>query len=518
MSVAEPTSTPPVAPPKIGHPKGFWFIFFGELAERSSFYGMKTLLTFYLIHVFVFAKHQATEVAHLYIAGCYATGLIGGFIADRFLGKYWTIVLFAVPYIVGQFLIGLSDMTLLYAALFILAFGSGIIKPNISTLMGMTYDQQRPGQDQLRTRAFGYFYMAINIGSFLSQIICPALRDYFGQVDPNTGTPATAESAKAGYLAGFLFPAFLMIAALLLFAAGKRFYAKEDVKANRAADASAAENKWKVVGRLGVLFTLVLFFWVIFDQHSTTWIYFANDYLGLQFHLDAPVGFPDVKLYKLPLGLPAGDHRIPPESIQAANPFLIVLFVPLLNWLFAVLARKGVRVRPTDKMTVGFFLTAAGCAMHVAAGYLATNPDGSITKVSVLWQIGAYVLLTVAEVLISVTGLELAFTAAPKSLKSFVTGLWLVPVFLANVLASQLAKTYPSAVKEGEVVKAPLFNPFGLELFTIPQFPTAQGYFLAMTITLLVVTGAFVFVAKRFNRTEVKQTLDEQKKDVSAAE
>src|SRR5437763_4909708 len=216
---------------KTGHPTGFWFIFFGELAERCSFYGMRGLLAFYLIHVFGKTKAEASEVVHLYIAACFATGLLGGWVADRFLGKYWTIVLFAVPYVIGQVLIGLSDLTLMYVALVILAFGSGVIKPNISSLMGMTYDRNRPGQDLLRSRAFGYFYMAINVGSFLSYMLCLVLRDYFGQVDPQTGKPATAASARTGYLIAFLFPAALMAAALVVFALGKRYYGREDVRA-----------------------------------------------------------------------------------------------------------------------------------------------------------------------------------------------------------------------------------------------------------------------------------------------
>ncbi len=467
-TVLEPpteVAAPPTA--KSGHPTGFWFIFFGELAERSSFYGMKALLLYYLIDVFGKAKENAGETVHLYVAGCYLTGLIGGFLADRFLGKYWTIVLFAVPYIIGQFLVGLADINLMYLALIILALGSGIIKPNISTLMGMTYDQQRPGQEQLRTRAFGYFYMAINIGSFLSQIICPALRDSFGKVDPVSGKFPSPEAAQAGYLAGFLFPAGLMILALVLFAAGKRYYAVEDLAGNLKKDEAAPESKWVVAGRLMGLFTLVLFFWAIFDQHASTWIIFAKDYL------DIAINIPGI-----------GQTRIPPESVQAANPFMIVVFVPLLNWLYGYLQGKGYRVRPTDKMFVGFLLTALACAVHVAAGYLATNADGSITKVSVLWQVGAYTILTVAEVLISVTGLELAFTAAPQSMKSFVTACWLVPVFLANILDSQLTKLYPGDT--------------GASF----QFSTAQGYFTALTLMMLAVTVAFVVVAGRFNASQ----------------
>src|SRR4029077_1860976 len=123
------------------HPRGFWFIFFGELAERCSFYGMRVLLTMYLVTVFHYSKHDAFMVMHLYMAGCYFAPLIGGVIADRYLGKYWTIVAFSIPYVIGQCIVGLSNEFLMYGALLLLALGSGVIKPNISTLMGMTYDQ-----------------------------------------------------------------------------------------------------------------------------------------------------------------------------------------------------------------------------------------------------------------------------------------------------------------------------------------------------------------------------------------
>jgi len=157
-------------------------------------------------------------------------------------------------------------------------------------------------------------------------------------------------------------------------------------------------------------------------------------------------------------------------------------------------------------MVAGFLLTAGACAAHATAGTLATNPDGTITRVSVLWQLAAYVSLTLAEVLISVTGLELAYTAAPKSMKSFITAVWFVPIFVANLLSSQLAKTYPNTVKPGEVVKPPAFELYGVEFFPLPQFPTAQAYFLFLTCLLLVVAAAFAVVAARFNRAQYRGT------------
>src|SRR5262249_35549604 len=139
--------------------------------------------------------------------GCYFLPLLGGYLADNFFGKYNIIVAFSIPYILGHVVLTIEDPLFMALALCLLAMGSGVIKPNISTLMGMTYDQQRPGQELLRSNAFAIFYMAINIGSALSIYTVPAIRTNFN------------------YKLAFLFPAALMVVAFILFASGKRYYA-----------------------------------------------------------------------------------------------------------------------------------------------------------------------------------------------------------------------------------------------------------------------------------------------------
>ena len=160
-----------------GHPTGFWFFFWGEFAERCSYYGMRAILALYMTERLGVDKADAGTFMSLFIAACYFFPLIGGYIADNFLGKYWTIVVFPIPYVVAQFIVGIENRYVVFGTLVLLAMGSGVIKPNISTLMGMTYDQQRPGQEQLRTSAFSWFYMSINIGAALSQFSMPWLRD-----------------------------------------------------------------------------------------------------------------------------------------------------------------------------------------------------------------------------------------------------------------------------------------------------------------------------------------------------
>ena len=156
------------------------FLFAGEFAERFSFYGMRAILPLYLSDQLGFGEAQGALYYTIFLGACYFLPLVGGFIADNFLGKYWTIVGFSLPYVVGQFLVGFDSPLILVVALGLLAMGTGVIKPNISTLMGLTYDQKRPGQDKLRSNAFQYFYMSINIGEFLSQTIVPIVRTETG--------------------------------------------------------------------------------------------------------------------------------------------------------------------------------------------------------------------------------------------------------------------------------------------------------------------------------------------------
>lgn len=446
------------------HPTGFWFIFWGEFAERCSYYGMRAILATYMVERLGMSKEDGGTYVSLFIAACYFLPLLGGFVADNYLGKYNTIVGFSVPYILGHFILGIEEKLYMFIALGLLAMGSGVIKPNISTLMGMTYDQFRPGQEQLRSNAFSIYYMSINIGAGISQIMVPWIRTTFNS-----------------YWMAFLFPAALMVFALIAFAVGKPFYAKEVISRTKKT-AAERELQWQVVGQISGLFFLTMFFWAIFDQSSHTWIYFAQTYMNLTvfgFHID-------------------------PEQVQALNAILIVTLLPFLTVLWTWLDSKGMRVRATTKMILGFVLTAACMGTMAVAGYATGQAEkrdmvenGQIVrddagvpkqidflpderKVSVGWQMLAYVFLTVAEILISVTGLELAFVAAPKSMKSFVTSLWLVTVGLANLLLNvPLSRFYPT------------MHP--------------GHYFAMLSIMLIVVSVIFYFVARRFNRIVAEQ-------------
>jgi POT family proton-dependent oligopeptide transporter len=444
-----------------GHPIGFWFFFWGEFAERCSYYGMRAILAKYMADKLSLGEANAATYMSYFIAACYFLPLVGGFVADKFFGKYWTIVGFSIPYIMGHLILGVESFWFMVGALCLLAMGSGVIKPNISTLMGLTYDQQRPGQTQLRSDAFAIFYFAINIGAAISQFAMPPIRTHFG------------------YAVAFAFPAALMVVAFAIFAAGKRFYAKETTLLSSPKDIPNDAAKPKINVRqlmaLFALFALVMFFWAIFDQSASTWIFFANSCMNL-------------KMFGI---------EVDPDQVQAFNPVFILILLPVITLLFKWMNKDRVRVRATDKMVLGFVLTALCMGVMAFAAWLAGPAEmkdvaeggKSITRwvvapenqVTVWWQILAYLVITVAEVLISVTGLELAYTAAPKSMSGFVTACWLLTVGMANLF-----------------INAPVTR-----LYTVMQ---PMAYFAMLGGVLLAVSIAFIFVARMFNAVTAEST------------
>ena len=411
------------------HPLGFWFFFWGELAERSSYYGMRGILALYMYERLGFTEANANTSVHAFIAACYLLPLLGGWVADNLLGKYWTIVGFSIPYILGHVILGVESVPFLVGALTLLAMGSGVIKPNISTLMGLTYDQERPGQDKLRSDAFAMFYGAINVGAAVSSFAMPWIR------------------TRYGYQLAFLFPAGLMVVAFIIFALGKRYYAVETIS-RRVKTPEERAAQWTVFAKIAGIFAVVIFFWSVFDQSASTWTFFAKDYL-------------DLKLLSMTLE---------PDMIQGFNAVLIVILLPPVTLFWHYLERRGKRLRPTDKMLIGFILATLTMAMLATAGFLTSKE----AKVTVMWEIGAYVVITIAEICISVVGLELAFTAAPLSMKSFITACWLFGVFVGDFLAIPVTRLYDK----------------------MPPGP----YFSMLTVMMLIVTVMFVFIAGRFNR------------------
>jgi POT family proton-dependent oligopeptide transporter len=454
---------PRPSPKATGHPTGFWFFFWGEFAERCSYYGMRAILPLYLTVQLQMSDGETASWYSSFKMACYFLPLLGGYLADRYFGKYWTIVGFSVPYVIGQFLIGSVQhfsgaferdaMLLLTFAL--LAGGSGVIKPNISSLMGLTYDQQRPGNVPLRANAFLWFYFSINVGSTISMLALPVVRN------------------KYGYQVAFLFPAAFMALALGVFAAGKRFYATESIGPAPPQSPEERREQWQVLSSLFGIFGLLVFFWVVYEHNDNLWVFFARDRMDLT----APSWVPSWFTQEVDVGGVKQQH-VAPDQFQFINAALILVLVPLSTWFWPKVDPTGRRFPHASKMLLGFLFTAGAPAAMAAAGYLSANG----AKVSMLWMVLAYFLLTVGEVLVYGTGLDLSYAYAPARMKGFVTACFLVTNALGNLINSIYAPLYKS--DRGGGVMGP------------------AEYFTVDTVIGLAATVAFFFVGRKFTRRQ----------------
>lgn len=428
---------------KTSHPPAFWFIFWGEFAERCSYYGMRVILPLYLTIGLHYADTKAAPIFYWFKMACYLLPLLGGYLADRFFGKYWTIVGFSVPYVLGHFILGIGTTTTLFIALALLAGGSGVIKPNISTLMGQTYDQKRPGQEQLRSAAFLWFYFSINIGSLLSVLAVPIIRN------------------KYGYATAFQFPAWIMLAALIVFASGKPFYAPDPVLRTELTPEERRE-RWQTLGRLLGIFGLFVFFFVGYEHADSIWVFFTRDYVNLR--------------------VPLIGRTIMPDQLQFLNPLCVVICVPLFGWTFRKLDPEAKVITARRKIFAGFLFAAAAPALLALAGKLA-HPGGP--KISLGWVAGALILLTVGEVLLYGTGLELAYAAAPKSMKSFVTACFLLTSTLGNFVNVWFARLYGGSLTDPPALRGPL---------------SPAAFFGWTALITLAAAIAFLFVGRSIGR------------------
>jgi POT family proton-dependent oligopeptide transporter len=430
-----------------GHPIAIWFFFWGEFAERCSYYGMRAILPLYLTSKIGLPDEKASEWYFAFKMGCYFLPLLGGWLADRYLGKYWTIVGFSVPYVIAQLLIGIENDWVVMLALALCAMGSGVIKPNISALLGLTYDQQRRGNEPLRASAFLWFYFAVNVGALISLFALPILRNKFG------------------YQVAFLFPAGFMAGALAIFAVGRPHYAKETVGPPPPMSPTERAEQQKVLFRLLGVFLLVVFFWVVYEHNDTQWTFFARDHIDLTMPSWAPSWLEATDKDGTPTG------KLAPDQFQFINALFVLLLVLFFQWFWPKVDPTGKRFPQTTKVLFGFLFTGTAPALMA----LAAQGTVGEAKVSMWWIVGAYIILTLGEVLLYGTMLDLSYAYAPARMKSFVTACFLVTNALGNLINMQYAKLYNTSL-------------------------SPETFFTIDAGICFAAAAAFFFVARQFNR------------------
>jgi proton-dependent oligopeptide transporter, POT family len=400
-----------------GMPSGVPYIIGNEAAERFSFYGMRSILaifmTTYLMgsdgKLAVMSDNEAAGWFHEFVFGVYFLPILGAIISDGFLGKYRTIVSLSVVYCLGHFALAIDDTRLgLFIGLLLIAIGSGGIKPCVSAHVG---DQFGLGNQHLLSRAFGWFYLSINLGSSVSTFVCPILLN----------------DRKFGSHFAFGLPGILMVVATIVFWMGRKKYVHIPPGGLGFVREFFSIEGLGAIGRLFFIYIFVAIFWSLWDQSSGgEWTLQARS-LNLHF-----------------LGI-----KFLPEQVQIANPLLILVLIPIFNYVLYPAIDRVFRLTPLRKIGMGLFLIAASFAV---IWWIQARIDAG-AKPGVSWQLLAYVLLTASEVMVSITGLEFSYTQAPKRMKSIVMAAWLFAVALGNQFTAILDFLIPALSKIGVDLK-----------------------------------------------------------------
>jgi len=513
-----------------GHPKGLFIAFFANMGERFGFYTMISIFVLFLQAKYGLNATAASFTYSIFMFGVYFFPLLGGFLADRFLGYGKTISLGLITMFFGYVLMAVpsalgSNFWLVILALTVIALGTGFFKGNLQALVGNLYDSPKYGP--LRDRAFNIFYMGINIGAMFaptaSEKVCnwilsashyfydariPALANDFlkGRLTDAAEYLTIAQAQNPGvtldslktfsesyinalsksYHYGFGVACISLIISMLIFWGFRKFYRQADLSERQKAKSAALrsqlveltpqQTKERLIA-LGLVFFVVIFFWMAFHQSAVTMTYFARDYtvpsvgratnlwfdiVGLLSIFGAVIGLvfllrkgsrPTARLvggaafavfavlsYMRYSGY-ANSNPFTPQKFQHFNPFFIVALTPLIVGFFAFLNKIGKEPSTPRKIGFGMLITAVSFAILVvgsrglpspgALGGRVAPPD---SLVSVYWLISTYFLLTIAELLLSPMGISFVSRVAPPKYKGLMQGGWFAATAIGNNL------------------------------------------------------------------------------------
>lgn len=417
---------------KKGHPPGLYLLFFTEMWERFSYYGMRAILILYLTKKFLegglgMDPASATLLYGYFTGLVYFTPLIGGWLADKYIGKRMAITIGGVTMMLGQFaLFAMNDMTGLYLGLALLIIGNGFFKPNISTLVGGLY----PDGDERRDSAFSIFYMGINLGALLAPFIIGYFTDNLFATTNEDGT------MSYGYRYGFLASGIGMLLGQLVFNTFAQKYLGDLGKkpvAVKSGDAVVADavsinpqtgeilDKAKEKQRVSVIFILFLFavfFWAGFEQAGSSLSLYTDKFI------DRTVG----------------GFEIPTSWFQSVNPIFIVALAPLFAMFWN--SKLGKKLTTPVKMGVGMIILGLGFLFMLGAvGERAANGDinDANNKAALMWLIMTYLLHTIGELCLSPVGLSVVTKLSPPKLASILMAVWMLSSSVANFIGGYLA-------------------------------------------------------------------------------
>ncbi|MEE8310946.1 MAG: POT family MFS transporter [Candidatus Binatia bacterium] len=420
-------------------PPGIPYIVGNEAAERFSYYGMRTILVIFMTRylraadgsIDPMSEADALGYYHIFSSAVYFFPLMGALLADLFLGKYRTILLLSIVYCLGHLALALDETRAgLAVGLTLIAIGSGGIKPCVSAHVG---DQFGESNRHLLQRVFGWFYFAINLGAFASSLLTPWLLH------------------NVGAHAAFGVPGLLMLLASWVFWLGRGRFVHIPAGGREFLSELRAALGQGILLRLGVIYAFVAVFWSLYDQTGSAWVLQAEQmdrhFLGVEWYS---------------------------SQIQAINPVLIMVFIPLFSYVVYPAIDGVFPLTALRKIGIGLFLTVVSFLVplwiesRIAVGLVP----------NIAWQLLAYVILTAAEVFVSITCLEFSYTQAPRMMKSVIMSLYLLSVSAGNLFTSAVNFTI-AAVDEGGRL-------------------SGTGYYAFFSAIMLVTALAFVLVARGY--------------------
>ncbi len=423
---------------KKGHPKALYLLFFTEMWERFSYYGMRGILVLYLAKTYAegglgIDNKTATLIYGYFTGFVYFTPLIGGWLADNFLGQRKAIYIGALTMGLGQLvLFGFRNYIGLALGLSLLILGNGFFKPNISTLVGKLYEDGDPKRDS----AFSIFYMGINLGAFLAPLIIGILTDnIFAERN------AAGEITMYGYKYGFLAASIGMFIGYIIFSALSRKLLGDlgvapSAELQDVADIKKASNEMKYahgqeltsnekkrVVAIFIFFFFAIFFFAGFEQAGSSLTLYAENYIN--------------RTVDLPF---FGSFTIPTSAFQSVNPFFIICLAPL----FAIfwMSKIGQRITTPVKMGGGMVILGIGFFFMLGAVAERGGDISDVTvKASLWWLVMTYLVHTIGELCLSPVGMSVVTKLSPPKLASLLMAVWLLSSFFANILGGYLAST-----------------------------------------------------------------------------
>lgn len=440
-------------------PPGIKYIVGNEAAERFNFYGMRAILVVFMTKYLVdrtgslapMSDNDAAFWFHIFNTANYALPVLGAILADAFWGKYRTIFWVSMVYCAGSVVLALDHTRLgLAVGLSLIAIGSGGIKPCVSANVG---DQFGPANQHRMSRAFGWFYFSVNFGSFFSILLVPWLLER---------QPRELHGLWSGPLPAFGVPAILMLVATAVFWAGRHKFVHVPPTGKAYFRQTFNREGLSLLGRLASIFVFVAIFWSLWDQTGGEWV------------LQAEKMNRNVSLF-------GWNFELLSAQIQAVNAIMVLAFIPLFQYILYPAIN---RIFPlTSLRKIGLGLIVAGSAFLVTA-WIETQISAGL-RPSVAWQLPAYALLTAAEIMVSITGLEFAYTQAPRHMKAMLQAMYLLAIAGGNLFTA--------------LVHLFIENPDG----TVKLHGAAFYYFFAaLSIGCVAV---YVFVAKAYKERSYLQ-------------